>query len=299
MVRAVPRSRAMRSAHRALPVCTVEVTAPSVAAVTPAQRQRLGERQPGAASAGRLAGERHDGRDGRVAGPRGGIREVVGAGAGVPDPADRAAVPDVDAEGGAGREQVDEVVAAQLVGRGTTHLHAVVRLAADPHDALGEPVEARVPLTEHDEGPRAGRMPGGRHPRCAVAARACTATAVRAKRARSSADVAGSQAAGTTATVRCGEHRAGQHRAGRALPRADDEHGRRPGGEVGERTAASPPATVLQGSSRRPGPCRQWSRSGARASADAGSATTVTARRSMPRSCVTTWLGHAARTRST
>ncbi|MGZ8751193.1 MAG: hypothetical protein ACXWYP_09995 [Pseudonocardia sp.] len=35
MVRAAPTSRAMRSAQRAFPVCTVEVTAPSVAAATP------------------------------------------------------------------------------------------------------------------------------------------------------------------------------------------------------------------------------------------------------------------------
>ncbi len=35
MVVTVPRSRAIRSAQRALPVCTVDVTAPSVAAVTP------------------------------------------------------------------------------------------------------------------------------------------------------------------------------------------------------------------------------------------------------------------------
>ena len=46
---------------------------------------------------------------GSVSGPVDGIREVVGAGAGVPDPADRAAVPDVHAERRTGGQEVDEV----------------------------------------------------------------------------------------------------------------------------------------------------------------------------------------------
>ena len=169
-----------------------------------------------------------------MAGTRDGILEVVGAGAGVADPADRTAVPDVDAQRRTGGEEVDEVGPPQLVRRGPPHLDPVAHaFAADPDDPFREPVEAWVPFAEHRErastvvtGCRAGRPGmdregGAGEPGEVVGARG------------------GQPGRGHDPAVRRGEHGRRQHRVWRALPRTDDEHGVGSIGEVGEHRRAA------------------------------------------------------------
>ncbi|MGZ8751192.1 MAG: hypothetical protein ACXWYP_09990 [Pseudonocardia sp.] len=151
-------------------------------------------------------------------------------------------MPDVDAEGRAGGEQVDEVVATQLVGRGPPHVDVGSRsLTADPHDAVGQTVEARVALAEHRE-------------RAPPAHRGCGVAGIRAGRPGPGVDRHGSagepvQVLGGRGgqpcrrhhrAVRGSEHRCREDRAGRTSPGADHEHGARSVGHLGQSLRVAP-----------------------------------------------------------